>query len=160
MGVFHTLTCAKAYIIKDCLKGLRYYDVYNPSMRFYKNDIGDYWEDHWQVLGVPLYRIEVFRQDEKQESFHINFDAHLKKYILQNRLSSSQVKDLLLDWKRNAWPGQQDLLMSWFDFRELSFLDRSTDDDVQTWVALHGSTACSPYPMRPYIENLDNLHPI
>lgn len=165
MGVCHTPSCAKAFIVKDCLDELRYYDVYNPSMRYYYEEDQAFnrtlvrWQDHWLVQGVPLYRVEVFCRDEKQESFHFNFDARLKQYIVKNRLSSAkvkEVKELLLDWKKNASPVQPDsLLMSWFDSTEITYWDTSTHDSIQTWVSLHGSI--KPYPWNLTMETRDDL---
>lgn len=143
IGVTESYDTAMLLVLKDAFSKLNY-EHYDPAKRFYRGRCE--WRDNWEgLIGIDDYFIENWVVDGDRSGItYFNFDDHVKRETIKHKMSSANLKILLMQWKaqvleRHSVP---DELRSLFQDKQI-FCTYSSSV-AEEWIEMYGSVA--PYP--------------
>ena len=142
LGVFSTPLSAKKVAIKTAFKSIDNFNVYDPAKRFFLEE-NNLWSDRWKyTLGIGVYSVEIRdidSEDQKPiETLYLNLDTYIKKYIINNNLTSEETRITLRKWKNDALSAE---FVNLFSTQKEHFME---SDDVREKYG-----CVKPYPYEP-----------
>ena len=153
MGIYGIEKDAKKCIISQVLKNeLVDFEHYDPMKRYHldedyprNEEFPEKWEDIWTSYnGISNFKIETWKQNDpngRLNESYFNFDEYLKSYIVNNDLTSTETKDLIIDWKQNP---PYETFSELFSYSQPNQFNKKGDRG--TWQDKHGKK--EPYPYR------------
>ena len=169
LGVYGRRVDAQRSALRALLRELDF-NLYDPAKRFEHVESNRYdyamhqavsvetWNDRWtHALGVSTYEIEEWKQERSdgllgRQGVTRAFDAMLKDKIVNDAMSSSDTRAMLLQWKQRE---KVDMFLDLFDATQARRIwpgDARARHTREEWQAIHGHV--DAYPSGPDLDLL------